>query len=129
MAPTSSSPFDTPLQNTPLRPPFHNAFETQPAPLVYQEAIIRYGDVRHSFLWPTSHISLRQNGSVQRLLAAATVIGLFEQWECALEQIRLAPGDLLINFSDGVAEAAQRGRIRRGSPDSRIAPVPPPSGE
>jgi len=43
---------------------------------------------------------------VQRLLATATVIGLFEQWG-ALEQIRLAPGDSLINFSDGVTEAAR----------------------
>jgi phosphoserine phosphatase RsbU/P len=50
---------------------------------------------------------LRQHGSVQRLPATATVIGLFEQWECAVEQIRLAPGDLLVIFSDGVTEAAR----------------------
>jgi len=52
-------------------------------------------------------LCLRQDGSVQRLPATATVIGLFEQWECAVEQIRLAPGDLLAVFSDGVTEAAR----------------------
>ncbi|MGA7049466.1 MAG: SpoIIE family protein phosphatase [Candidatus Sulfotelmatobacter sp.] len=36
--------------------------------------------------------------------ATATVIGLFEQWECSVEQICLAPGDLLVIFSDGVTE-------------------------
>jgi serine phosphatase RsbU (regulator of sigma subunit) len=44
---------------------------------------------------------------VQRLPATATVIGLFEQWECAVEQINLAPGELLVIFSDGVSEAAR----------------------
>jgi len=49
-------------------------------------------------------LCLRQDGSVQRLPATATVIGLFEQWECSVEQICLAPGDLLVIFSDGVTE-------------------------
>ncbi len=49
---------------------------------------------------------LRQDGSLERLAATATVIGLFEQWECSVEQIRLAQGDLLVIFSDGVTEAA-----------------------
>jgi sigma-B regulation protein RsbU (phosphoserine phosphatase) len=52
---------------------------------------------------------LRQDGSVQRLPATATVIGVFEQWECKVEQIRLAPGDLLVIFSDGVTEAPRNG--------------------
>jgi len=50
-------------------------------------------------------ILLRADGSVQRLPATATIIGIFEQWECEVEQIRLAPGDLLVIFSDGVSEA------------------------
>ncbi|MGA7770777.1 MAG: SpoIIE family protein phosphatase [Candidatus Sulfotelmatobacter sp.] len=48
---------------------------------------------------------LRQDGSVQRLASTATVIGLFEQWECSVEQIRLDSEDLLVIFSDGVTEA------------------------
>jgi len=50
-------------------------------------------------------ILLRRDGSVQRLPATATIIGIFEQWECEVERIRLAPGDLLVIFSDGVSEA------------------------
>ena len=49
---------------------------------------------------------LRRDGSVQRLRATATIIGIFEQWDCSVEEICLAPGDLLVIFSDGVTEAA-----------------------
>jgi phosphoserine phosphatase RsbU/P len=49
---------------------------------------------------------LRQDGSVERLPATATVIGMFEEWECEVEHIHLAPGELLAIFSDGVTEAA-----------------------
>jgi sigma-B regulation protein RsbU (phosphoserine phosphatase) len=48
---------------------------------------------------------LRADGSVERLQPSATVIGLFENWECEPRQIHLAPGDLLAIFSDGVTEA------------------------
>jgi sigma-B regulation protein RsbU (phosphoserine phosphatase) len=49
-------------------------------------------------------IWLRRDGTVERLEATATVIGLFEKWEGALGQVQLAPGDLLAIFSDGVTE-------------------------
>ena len=48
---------------------------------------------------------LRADGSVERLQSTATVIGLFEKWECEPREIHLAPGDLLAIFSDGVTEA------------------------
>jgi serine phosphatase RsbU (regulator of sigma subunit) len=50
---------------------------------------------------------LRANGSVDRLKSTATVIGLFEKWECVAREIQLDPGDLLAIFSDGVTEAMQ----------------------
>jgi sigma-B regulation protein RsbU (phosphoserine phosphatase) len=48
---------------------------------------------------------LRGNGGVERLEATATVIGLFEKWDCEAREIDLEPGDLLAIFSDGVTEA------------------------
>ena len=50
-------------------------------------------------------IRMRPDGSIDRLKATATVVGLFEKWECASSEIDLAPGDLLAIFSDGVTEA------------------------
>jgi serine phosphatase RsbU (regulator of sigma subunit) len=48
---------------------------------------------------------LRSDGSVDRLESTATVIGLFETWECVACEIQMSPGDLLAVFSDGVTEA------------------------
>ena len=50
-------------------------------------------------------VLLRAGGSVDRLKATATVIGLFEKWECVASEVQLDPGDLLAIFSDGVTEA------------------------
>jgi sigma-B regulation protein RsbU (phosphoserine phosphatase) len=49
---------------------------------------------------------LRRDGSITRLDATATVIGAFAHWEGSACRARLAPGDLLVLFSDGVTEAA-----------------------
>ncbi len=58
---------------------------------------------------------LRVDGSVERLKSTATVIGLFEKWECVAREIQLDPGDLLAIFSDGVTEA-MRGEEEFGEP-------------
>ena len=50
-------------------------------------------------------IWLHHDGTVQRLSATATVVGLFERWEGSVAQITLGPGDLLAVFSDGITEA------------------------
>jgi serine phosphatase RsbU (regulator of sigma subunit) len=48
---------------------------------------------------------LRPDGRVERLSATATVLGLFEQWQCSTNEVQLQPGDLLVLYSDGVTEA------------------------
>src|SRR6202167_5738136 len=48
---------------------------------------------------------LRQDGRVERLSATATVLGLFEQWQCSTNEVQFQPGDLLVLYSDGVTEA------------------------
>ena len=48
---------------------------------------------------------LRAGGSVTRLEATATVIGAFEEWQGTACRAPLAPGDLLVVYSDGVTEA------------------------
>jgi sigma-B regulation protein RsbU (phosphoserine phosphatase) len=48
----------------------------------------------------------RRDGTVERLESTATVIGIFERWQCSVAETCLHPGDLLVIFSDGVTEAA-----------------------
>jgi sigma-B regulation protein RsbU (phosphoserine phosphatase) len=47
----------------------------------------------------------RANGSLERLTSTSTVIGLFPNWQCITRRITLAPGDLLVVYTDGVTEA------------------------
>jgi serine phosphatase RsbU (regulator of sigma subunit) len=51
---------------------------------------------------------LRRDGSVERLGATATVLGAFEDWECALGRLPMHPGDLLAIYSDGITEATRQ---------------------
>ncbi|MGZ4839233.1 MAG: PP2C family protein-serine/threonine phosphatase [Terriglobales bacterium] len=48
---------------------------------------------------------LRRGGTVEQLEATATVLGLFLDWECSVAQVRLAAGDVLSLYSDGITEA------------------------
>jgi DNA-binding response OmpR family regulator len=51
---------------------------------------------------------LRPGRQAQRLEATATVIGLFTDWECATQDVTLAPDDTLAVFTDGITEAVNR---------------------
>ena len=48
---------------------------------------------------------VRANGGVERLLPTATVLGLFEKWECTAAEMVFSPGDILALYTDGVTEA------------------------
>ncbi|HEX6213073.1 MAG TPA: SpoIIE family protein phosphatase [Methylomirabilota bacterium] len=50
-------------------------------------------------------ILVRGGGTVERLKVTAPVVGLFEPWTCSTSDVTLAPGDLLVVFTDGVSEA------------------------
>jgi phosphoserine phosphatase RsbU/P len=51
-------------------------------------------------------VLLRATGVVERLDATATVLGLFEKWECRVAERQLVPGDVLLIYTDGISEAA-----------------------
>jgi serine phosphatase RsbU (regulator of sigma subunit) len=74
---------------------------------------------------------LRAGGAVDRLPATATVLGLFEELECAVSEVALGPGDLLLVFSDGASEAFSDAgeeygeeRLIQTALAHRAAPVP-----
>jgi serine phosphatase RsbU (regulator of sigma subunit) len=48
---------------------------------------------------------IRASGEVERLEPTATVLGLFEEWDCSLAEVELSPGDILAIYTDGVSEA------------------------
>ena len=48
---------------------------------------------------------LRADSSIERLDPTSTVIGLFEEWSCSIQESCLGPGDTLALYSDGVTES------------------------
>jgi serine phosphatase RsbU (regulator of sigma subunit) len=42
---------------------------------------------------------------VERLEATSTVVGLFSEWQCEVAEVKLAPGDILVLYTDGITEA------------------------
>ena len=48
---------------------------------------------------------LRGDGTIERLNATGTVIGLFETWSCSMRKNYLGPGDTLALYTDGVTES------------------------
>lgn len=47
-----------------------------------------------------------RESEVERLCATATVLGLFEEWQCNVAETVLAPNSILAICTDGVLEAA-----------------------
>jgi serine phosphatase RsbU (regulator of sigma subunit) len=43
---------------------------------------------------------------VERLESTSTVLGLFERWDCAIEERQLDPGDTLALYTDGATESS-----------------------
>jgi serine phosphatase RsbU (regulator of sigma subunit) len=47
---------------------------------------------------------LRQDNSLERLESTCTVLGLFQEWDCFVDERRLSAGDTLVLYTDGVTE-------------------------
>jgi serine phosphatase RsbU (regulator of sigma subunit) len=72
--------------------------------------VLRYASCGHlpALLLHSGHNC--QHGSVettalQRLHSTCTVLGLFEEWQCQIAEVRLTAGDTLVLYTDGVTEA------------------------
>jgi serine phosphatase RsbU (regulator of sigma subunit) len=63
------------------------------------------GDLRYVNCGHLAALLVRRDGTVERLAATSTVLGLFREWECAVGETRLEPDDLLALYTDGVTEA------------------------
>ena len=48
---------------------------------------------------------LHGNDGLERLESTCTVVGVFEDWDCAMEERETAPGDTILLYTDGITEA------------------------
>ena len=54
---------------------------------------------------PIAVTLLRSDNTVDRLGSTGTVLGLFANWDCAVEERSLNPGDIFAVYTDGVTES------------------------
>ncbi len=48
---------------------------------------------------------LRSDGALEHLDSTGTVLGLFKEWDCFVEERQLFPGDVFVLYTDGVTES------------------------
>lgn len=66
-----------------------------------QSQRLRYANCGH-----LSGLILRADRSCQKLDSTGTLLGLFKEWNCSIEECTLQPGDLLALYTDGITEAS-----------------------
>jgi serine phosphatase RsbU (regulator of sigma subunit)/predicted enzyme related to lactoylglutathione lyase len=68
----------------------------------YDEAAgrLRYVNCGH-----LSGLLVRSDGKVDRLESTSTLLGLFREWNCSVQEQELFPGDVLALYTDGITEA------------------------
>lgn len=85
---------------------FHeNTADSAYATLVFAE----YDDVsrrlRYANCGHLAALLLRNDGALERLESTCTVVGLFKEWDCSIEECQLFPGDTLALYTDGITES------------------------
>ena len=61
---------------------------------------LRYANCGH-----LPRLLLHSDDSLERLEATATVLGIFKNWDCAIGETALCPGDALALYTDGITES------------------------
>ena len=82
-----------------------NSPESAYATLFFAEYDDRARRLRYANCGHLSGLVLRGDSKLERLDSTATVVGLFEDWDCSIGECRLLSGDTLALYTDGVTES------------------------
>ena len=84
---------------------YENTTDSAYASLFFGEYEDRSRRLRYANCGHLSPLLLRADGSLERLDSTCTVLGLFKDWDCAMAECCLHPGDTLALYTDGVTES------------------------
>ncbi|MBV8549856.1 MAG: SpoIIE family protein phosphatase [Acidobacteriaceae bacterium] len=84
---------------------YGNTVESAYASLFFAEYDPESCRLRYANCGHLSGLILRSDNALCRLDSTTTLVGLFQDWECNFAEFKLAPGDLLTLYTDGVTEA------------------------
>lgn len=84
---------------------YENTTDGAYATLFFAEYDGRCRTLRFANCGHLSALLLHRDDSVERLDSTSTVLGLFREWDCSVDERRLAPGDTLALYTDGISES------------------------
>jgi serine phosphatase RsbU (regulator of sigma subunit) len=84
---------------------FENTTASAYATLFFAEYDGNLGRLRYVNCGHLSGLLVRVDHSVERLESTGTVLGLFRQWDCSIEECQVHKGDFLVLYTDGVTES------------------------
>jgi serine phosphatase RsbU (regulator of sigma subunit)/predicted enzyme related to lactoylglutathione lyase len=84
---------------------YENTTDNAYATLFFAEYDDRTQRLRYANCGHLAALLLRNDGSLERLDSTCGVLGLFKDWDCAVAERCLSPGDTLALYTDGVTES------------------------
>ncbi|HEV2423972.1 MAG TPA: SpoIIE family protein phosphatase [Terriglobia bacterium] len=84
---------------------YENTSESAYATLFFAEYDDRTRRLRYVNCGHLCALLLRSDGALEKLESTTTVLGLFKDWDCTVGERRLAAGDTLTFYTDGITES------------------------
>ena len=84
---------------------YENTAESDYATIFFAEYDDRTRQLRYSNCGHPPALLLRHDDTLEALEPTSTVVGLFEEWDCAIEERQLFPADTLVLYTDGATES------------------------
>lgn len=84
---------------------FSNTADSAYATLFFAEYDDRRRSLRYANCGHLCGLVLRKNGVLDRLTSTATLLGIFEDWDCDVGQCQLRKGDMFALYTDGITES------------------------
>lgn len=84
---------------------YDNTTESAYATLFFAEYDDTTRRLRYANCGHLPPLLVRHDGTVERMKATSTVVGLFREWNCSVKECQLSSGDTLVLYTDGVTES------------------------
>ena len=91
-----------------------NTTESAFATLFFAEYDDKVQRLRYANCGHLCALVLRSDNTLERLESTGTVLGLFKEWDCSIGERRLARGDTLLLYTDGITESFGEGEEEFG---------------
>ena len=83
---------------------YENTADSAYATLFFAEYDGKLRRLRYANCGHLCALLFRKDDTIERLESTCSVLGLFQEWDCAIGECQLSPGDTLALYTDGVTE-------------------------